>query len=181
MELEPDPPEHNRCGTCTRCLTACPTSAITRPFRLDARRRISYLTIENKGPIPEEFRRAIGARIFGCDDCLAACPWNRFARVGRMLKEHQRVDLEAPDLLDSLAVGSGRVQAAVFGDAVKSAKAKGLLRNVCVALGNVGGRESLGPLERAAADPEPLIAEHAAWAIGEIERRIGSRSRGVCS
>ncbi|MCC7374706.1 MAG: tRNA epoxyqueuosine(34) reductase QueG [Verrucomicrobiales bacterium] len=181
LELEPDPPEHNRCGTCTRCLTACPTSAITRPFRLDARRCISYLTIENKGPIPEEFRRAIGARIFGCDDCLAACPWNRFARVGRMLNEHQRVDLEAPDLLDLLQLDQAEFKRRFSETPLSRPKRRGLLRNVCVALGNVGGRESLGPLERAAADPEPLIAEHAAWAIGEIERRIGSRSRGVCS
>src|SRR5207245_9740285 len=90
LRLEPDHPERNRCGSCSRCLAACPTQAITAPFQLDARRCISYLTIELRGPIPVELRPAIGNRIFGCDDCLAACPWNRFAQEGKMMKAHAR-------------------------------------------------------------------------------------------
>src|SRR5580692_2560721 len=104
LEVEPDTPEKNYCGKCSRCITACPTEAITAPFQLDARRCISYLTIELKGPIPEEFRRAIGNRIYGCDDCLAACPWNKFAREGRLMKSHERKDLEQPDLIELLSL-----------------------------------------------------------------------------
>src|SRR5258706_7127893 len=100
LELEPDEPEKNHCGSCTRCITACPTNAITAPFQLDARKCISYLTIELKGAIPVELRPAIGNRIYGCDDCLAACPWNRFAREGQMMKAHVREDLQAPDLIE---------------------------------------------------------------------------------
>src|SRR5205823_14360394 len=96
LELPADTPERNRCGTCSRCMTACPTNAITAPFQLDARRCISYLTIELKGSIPEELRPAIGNRIFGCDDCLAACPWNRFAREGELMKHHRRPELAFP-------------------------------------------------------------------------------------
>src|SRR5207247_6111356 len=104
LELEPDTPQKNLCGTCTRCLSACPTRAITAPFQLDARRCISYLTIELKGAIPGEFRSAMGNRIYGCDDCLAACPWNKFAREGKLMKEHARADLAVPDLLELLAL-----------------------------------------------------------------------------
>jgi epoxyqueuosine reductase len=100
LELEPDTAEKNRCGTCTRCITACPTQAITAPFQLDARRCISYLTIELKGSIPNELRSAMGNRIYGCDDCLAVCPWNRFAREGRLMRDHVRTDLDVPSLLE---------------------------------------------------------------------------------
>src|SRR6185369_17165496 len=103
LELEPDAPEKNHCGNCTRCLTACPTNAITAPFQLDARRCISYLTIELKGSIPVEFRKAIGNRIYGCDDCLAVCPWNRFAREGKLMNAQARPELATPGLLDLLA------------------------------------------------------------------------------
>ena len=104
LELAPDVPEKNRCGSCARCLVACPTRAITAPFQLDARLCISYLTIELKGPIPPELRPAIGHRIFGCDDCLAACPWNRFAREGKMMSAQARPDLAAPDLVELLSL-----------------------------------------------------------------------------
>src|SRR6266699_386889 len=104
LELEPDAPEKNRCGGCTRCLDACPTRAITGPFQLDARLCISYLTIELKGPIPVELRSALGNRIFGCDDCLAVCPWNRFAREGKLMQEHARPDLTQPDLIELLSL-----------------------------------------------------------------------------
>src|SRR6185437_14222392 len=100
LALDPDPPETDHCGTCRRCLDACPTEAFPAPYRLDARRCISYLTIEHKGPIPHEFRAAIGNRIYGCDDCLAACPWNKFAQIGRDTKFAAREALRAPKLSD---------------------------------------------------------------------------------
>ncbi len=170
LELEPDPPERNRCGSCTRCLAACPTGAILEPFVLDARRCISYLTIELKGPIPVELRPAIGTRVFGCDDCLEACPWNRFARAGALLAPHRRDDLDAPDLLALLALDEGAFKARFAGTPLVRAKRRGLLRNVCVALGNLGDPATLPALRRAANDPEPLLAEHAQWAIDRIER-----------
>lgn len=168
LELEPDPPEPNRCGTCTRCLTACPTGAIRAPFVLDARRCISYLTIELKGPIPPELRPAIGRRVFGCDDCLEVCPWNRFARTGRLMRAHARADLAVPDLLGLLALDEAAFKARFAGTPLRRAKRRGLLRNVCVALGNAGDPQALPALARAAADPDPLIAEHARWAIERL-------------
>ena len=170
LALEPDEPEHNRCGHCTRCLVACPTQAITAPFALDARRCISYLTIELKGSIPIELRTAIGNRIYGCDDCLAACPWNKFAREGRIMRDHARTDLEVPDLLELLSLDQAAFKQRFAGSPILRTKRRGLLRNVCVALGNIGDASALPALARAAADPEPLIAEHAAWAIAEIRR-----------
>src|SRR5881394_3294913 len=104
LELPPDAPQRDRCGTCERCITACPTGAITAPHRLDARLCISYLTIELKGAIPLKLRPAIGDRIYGCDDCLAVCPWNRFAREGRLMQEHARADLVQPDLIELLSL-----------------------------------------------------------------------------
>lgn len=168
-EIEPDSPASNRCGSCTRCLVACPTGAITAPFRLDARRCISYLTIELKGAIPEELRVAMGTRVFGCDDCLAVCPWNRFAREGRLLAAHRRADLAAPDLLELLSLDAVGFKRRFSGTPMLRAKRRGLLRNVCVALGNLGDVQALPALERACRDAEPLIAEHAAWAVRRIE------------
>jgi epoxyqueuosine reductase len=171
LELEPDAPEKSHCGSCTRCLTACPTNAITSPFQLDARLCISYLTIELKGAIPVELRPAIGNRIFGCDDCLAACPWNRFAHEGSLMRQHAKPELATPELLELLALNEVQFKARFTGTPILRTKRRGLLRNVCVALGNVGGRESLPALEKAATDAERLIAEHAQWAIKQIEAR----------
>ena len=171
LELPPDAPEKNRCGTCARCLTACPTQAITAPFQLDARRCISYLTIELKGRIPVEFRRAIGTRIYGCDDCLAACPWNKFAKEGRLMKQQARPDLAEPDLIELLALDDTGFKRRFAGTPMLRTKRRGLLRNVCVALGNTADTSALPALVRAAADPEPLIAEHARWAIEQIASR----------
>lgn len=170
LGLEPDPPEPNRCGTCTRCLAACPTEAIRAPFVLDARRCISYLTIELKGPIPVELRPAIGRRVFGCDDCLEVCPWNRFARAGRLMRAHARADLTVPDLLELLALDEAGFKARFAGTPLLRAKRRGLLRNACVALGNAGDPQALPALTRAVADPDPLVAEHARWAIEQIQR-----------
>ncbi len=175
LELTPDEPEPNRCGSCTRCIAACPTNAITAPFRLDARRCISYLTIELKGSIPLELRSAIGDRIYGCDDCLEVCPWNRFARAGELMRTHARPELANPDLLELLALDDAEFKRRFAGTPMVRTKRRGLLRNVCVALGNVGDGTALAALERAAADPEPLISEHARWAIEQVERRVGGK------
>ena len=171
LELEPDAPEKNHCGTCTRCIVACPTNAITAPFQLDARRCISYLTIELKGSIPEEFRRAIGNRIYGCDDCLAVCPWNKFAQEANLMKPHAREDLREPDLLELLRLDDTAFKSSFAGTPMLRTKRRGILRNVCVALGNVGDETALPDLEKASTDHEPLIAEHARWAISQIESR----------
>jgi epoxyqueuosine reductase len=171
LELEPDPPERNHCGSCTCCLTACPTQAITAPFQLDARRCISYLTIELKGPIPHELRPAIGNRIYGCDDCLEACPWNRFAREGRLLQKHARSDLDTPALIELLSLDNAAFQHRFQHTPIYRIKRRGFLQNVCVALGNVGDESALPALRRAASGAEPLIAEHALWALEQIQGR----------
>lgn len=171
LELEPDAPGKNHCGNCARCIAACPTHAIIAPFQLDARKCISYLTIELKGALPVEFRKAIGNRIFGCDDCLAACPWNRFAREGNLMKPHARPDLEQPDLVGLLRLDEAGFKSRFAGTPVLRTKRRGLLRNVCVALGNTGDKSALPHLCRASGDSDVLIAEHARWAIEEIELR----------
>jgi epoxyqueuosine reductase len=171
LEVEADIPEKNRCGSCSRCITACPTAAITAPFHLDARRCISYLTIELKGAIPEDLRPMIGNRIYGCDDCLAVCPWNRFAREGAMMRPHYREELAGPDLLELLSLDEAGFRQRFAGTPIRRVKRRGLLRNVCVALGNCGDEAALPALERAAADAEPLVAEHAQWAIERIQAR----------
>lgn len=171
LELELDPPEKNHCGHCTRCIAACPTQAITAPFTLDARRCISYLTIELKGSIPLELRPLIGNRIYGCDDCLAACPWNRFAQEGRLMSAHRREDLRQPDLVELLSLDDAQFKTKFAGSPILRTKRRGFLRNVCVALGNISDVSALPALQRAAADKEPLIAEHAVWAMEQIQRR----------
>jgi epoxyqueuosine reductase len=172
LELEPDPAEKDHCGKCTRCIDACPTGAITAPHRVDARRCISYLTIEHKGAIPEEFRRAIGDRIYGCDDCLEVCPWNRFAQESREASFDARERASAMPLRDFLALDDESFRVVFAKSPIKRIKRPRFLRNVCVALGNVGVEEDLPALEAAAADPDVLISEHAHWAIGEIQSRI---------
>ena len=171
LELEPDAPERNRCGSCSRCMTACPTRAITAPFQLDARLCISYLTIELKGSIPIELRPLIGNRIYGCDDCLAACPWNKFAREGNLMKSHTRQDLATPDLLELLQLDNDGFKQRFAGTPMLRTKRRGILRNVCVALGNVGDKTALPALQKACEDSEPLIAEHARWAVEQVMSR----------
>jgi epoxyqueuosine reductase len=169
LELESDAAEKNRCGSCSRCITACPTNAITAPFQLDARRCISYLTIELKGAIPVELRPAIGNRIYGCDDCLAACPWNRFAREGSLMKTHAKTELNSPDLVELLQLDNAGFKSRFAGSPILRTKRRGFLRNVCVALGNTGDESALPALKKATHDAEPLIVEHARWAIAQIE------------
>ena len=170
LELEPDQPASAHCGRCTRCMDACPTTAIVAPWHLDARRCLSYLTIENKGPIPVEFRRALGGRIYGCDECLEVCPWNRFAEISREAAFQAR-DVCALPLRDYLEWDDTQFRQAFRRSPIKRIGRARFLRNVCVALGNTGDAEDLPSLHQAAQDPSPLIAEHAAWAVEEIKSR----------
>jgi len=163
LELEPDKPETNHCGSCQRCLVACPTQAFSAPFQLDARRCISYLTIEHRGSIPEALRPLIGTRIFGCDDCLAVCPWNRFTRPGPIFASPAPA-ASTPDLAVLLTMNEAAFKTRFTGKPILRAKYQGLRRNVCVALGNLGARH-LPELQAAAHDPDPIVAEHAAWAL----------------
>ena len=176
LEIAPDRPLHDHCGKCTRCLTACPTQAITAPHQLDARRCLSYLTIEHQGPIPLEFRQALGDRIYGCDDCLAACPWNRFAQASRETAFAARPFVHQWPLRHFLALDPASFTALFRLSPIRRIKLPAFLRNVCVALGNVGTPDDLPALCRAAQDPNPLIAEHAQWALCEIARRLPSLS-----
>ena len=171
LELPADKPARDRCGTCERCIKACPTGAITAPHKLDARRCISYLTIELKTSIPLELRPLIGDRIFGCDDCLDACPWNRFAKVSNEAAFAARRSTTSFSLRDYLALDETQFRNLFRNSPIKRIKRRGFLRNVCVALGNVGTREDLPALRRAASDSEPLIVEHAVWAIERISDR----------
>jgi len=175
LDLPPDEPIRDRCGTCERCINVCPTRAITAPHHLDARRCISYLTIELKGSIPLELRPLIGNRIFGCDDCLDVCPWNRFAQVSHETAFSAREAAMSMSLVDYLKLTEVEFRVVFKNSPINRIKRRGFLRNVCVALGNIGGESDVPALERAAADPEPLIAEHAAWAIQQIRARAGSR------
>jgi epoxyqueuosine reductase len=172
LELDPDPPQRARCGACTRCIDACPTGAITAPHVVDARLCISWLTIENKGAIPEPLRPLVGDRIYGCDACLDACPWNRFAQASREGAFAAREFVGMP-MRDLLALDDAAFRELFKKSPIKRTKRRGLLRNVCVALGNIGDGCDLPALEKAAQDPEPLIAEHARWAVA----RIGGRMR----
>ena len=169
---EASPPEEH-CGSCRRCIDACPTGAITAPHKLDARRCISYLTIELKGSIPLELRPLIGDRIYGCDDCLDACPWNRFAQASRESAFAARPIVAQMRLRDFLALDEAQFREMFRGSPIRRTKRRGFLRNVCVALGNVGTEADLPVLEVAARDHEPLVAEHALWAIEQIRSRSG--------
>jgi epoxyqueuosine reductase len=163
------PPAQGTCGHCTRCLDACPTGALVAPYVLDARRCISYLTIELKGPIPRELRSLMGNRIFGCDICQEVCPWNRrFARPTAELAFQPRPDAIAPALLDLMGLDDQGFRERFRGSPIKRAKRRGLLRNVAVALGNWGDLAALPALVRALNDPEPLIRGHVAWALGRV-------------
>jgi epoxyqueuosine reductase len=171
LDLDADPEFGDHCGKCTRCMDACPTQAITAPHKLDARRCISYLTIENKGPIPEEFRRAIGDRIYGCDQCLEVCPWNRFAKESREISFQARKEIFSHTLRDFLGMDDEAFRQVFAKSPIKRIKRPKFLRNVCVALGNTGTAADLPALKIAAKDSDPLISEHAVWAIGEIKGR----------
>ncbi|TIL40226.1 MAG: tRNA epoxyqueuosine(34) reductase QueG [Mesorhizobium sp.] len=167
-ELASDTPEDDHCGSCRACLDACPTDAFPAPYRLDARRCISYLTIENKGPIPHEFREKIGNRIYGCDDCLAACPWNKFARAASEAKLVARADLREPPLPDLLALDDASFRSFFSGSPVKRIGRDRFVRNVLIAAGN-SGEPSLGNAVRALlGDASPLVRGAAVWALSRL-------------
>jgi epoxyqueuosine reductase len=177
LELEPDPPIRLRgdhgavgllCGKCTRCMDACPTQAFPAPGVVDSRRCISYQTIENRGMIPRELRPAVGARIYGCDDCLEVCPWNRFAAAGRRTLLESRGDIAGLSLRELLELTPARFAAVFRGTAIKRVKLAGLLRNACVAAGNSGDRGLLDPLVRLASHGSPVVRAHAVWAAGRL-------------
>ena len=168
LELPPDPPHADRCGSCTRCMVACPTDAIRAPYRLEATRCISYLTIEHAGPIPEEFRAAMGNRIYGCDDCLAVCPWNRFAQAGREAKLAARADLEAPTLAALSFLDDAGFRALFAGSPIKRIGRDRFLRNVAIAIGNSANPALLPNAQRLSGEPDPVLAEAARWAVQRL-------------
>jgi len=168
LELQPSGSHPDRCGTCTRCLDACPTAAFPAPYQLDARRCIAYLTIEHAGPIPEEFREAIGNRIYGCDDCLAVCPWNRFAATTRQAKLMAREDLNAPHLANLATLDDAGFRAMFVGSPIKRIGRDRFVRNVLIAIGNSGLAELRPAASPLVADANPVVAEAAAWALAKL-------------
>jgi len=171
LDIEPDAPAPDTCGTCTRCLDICPTAAFDAPGRIDARKCISYLTIEHDGPIPVEHRRAMGNRIYGCDDCLAVCPWNRFADSAAANRAFvAREGLEAPPLADLLALDDAAFRAMFAGSPIKRIGVSRMIRNCLIAAGNSGDAALEPQVRRHVGDPDPVIAEAARWALGELNR-----------
>lgn len=173
LDLPPDAPHADRCGSCHACISACPTEAITAPYQLQPTRCISYLTIEHKGPIPEEFRPAMGNRIYGCDDCLAVCPWNRFAVAGREAKLAARPDLEAPSLRELSRLDDAAFRALFAGSPIKRIGRNRFLRNVAIAIGNSGDLSLRPEVERLSAEPDPVLAEAARWAAFRLQPSVG--------
>jgi len=167
-ELESDLPETDHCGSCHACLDICPTKAFPAPYRLDARRCISYLTIEHKGPIPHEFRQAIGNRIYGCDDCLSVCPWNKFARTVSEAKLAQRAELQAPHLADLLQLDDPAFRLFFSGSPVKRIGRDRFVRNVLIAAGNSGEAALVPRCESLLDDPSALVRGAAIWALSRL-------------
>lgn len=169
LDLTSDAPGPDRCGSCDACQRACPTDAFPAPYRLDARRCISYLTIEHKGPIPIEFRRAIGNRIYGCDDCLAVCPWNKFADTAHRHRAFlPRAELVAPQLSDLLALDDSGFRALFAGSPIKRIGRARMVRNAAIAAGNSGDDTLMPALEKLAVDEDETVREAALWALAEL-------------
>jgi epoxyqueuosine reductase len=167
-DLSRDDTEGDHCGSCQACLDICPTAAFPAPYKLDARRCISYLTIENKGPIPHEFRKAIGNRIYGCDDCLAVCPWNKFAQTGREAKLAARDELHAPSLSDLARLDDAAFRALFAKSPVKRIGRDRFIRNVLIAIGNSSDGTSAVEAERLLDDANPLVRGAAVWALSQL-------------
>jgi epoxyqueuosine reductase len=168
LDLPPDTPHADRCGSCTRCLAACPTDAFPAPYRLDATRCIAYLTIEHAGPIPHDLRPAIGNRIYGCDDCLAACPWNRFAQATRHEKLRARPGRDAPELARLAALDDAAFRGEFAASPIKRSGRDRFVRNVLTAIGNSGDRDLLPAAAARTGDANPVVAEAAAWACERL-------------
>jgi epoxyqueuosine reductase len=171
LDLPPDAGEADHCGSCHACLDVCPTAAFPAPYRLDARRCISYLTIEHKGPIPRPLRAAMGNRIYGCDDCLAVCPWNKYARAGREAKLAARAALSAPRLADLARLDDAAFRTLFAKSPVKRMGRDRFVRNVLVAIGNSRDGALAGEAERLLADVSPLVRGAAVWALSRLDRR----------
>lgn len=166
LDLAPSEPHRDQCGSCRACLDACPTGAFPVPYQLDARRCISYLTIEHKGPIPEELREGLGNRIYGCDDCLAVCPWNKFAHAAQAMRDFlPRAELVAPRLGELLALDDAGFRALFSGSPIKRIGRDRFVRNCLYAAGNSGNAALIPQVQALTADPDPVVAEAAAWAL----------------
>jgi epoxyqueuosine reductase len=176
LELPADAPVADHCGTCQACLDVCPTAAFPAPYRLDARRCISYLTIEHKGAIPRELRPLMGNRIYGCDDCLAVCPWNKFAQAGREAKLAAREVLRAPKLAELARLDDAGFRTLFAKTAVKRTGRDRFVRNVLIAIGNSGDAALAGEAERLVGDISPLVRGAAVWALGRLDRERLARS-----
>lgn len=168
LDLPPSPPSGGSCGSCTRCLTACPTQAFPEPYKMDARRCISYLTIEHAGPIPLALRPAIGTHIYGCDDCLAVCPWNRFAQVSRQIKLQPRPDLIAPELATLSQLDDAAFRQMFSGSPIKRIGRNRFIRNVLIAIGNSKQPALLPHAQTLTSDADPIVAEAAQWATTRL-------------
>ncbi|HWI86577.1 MAG TPA: tRNA epoxyqueuosine(34) reductase QueG [Sphingomonas sp.] len=183
LELEPDGPGEMKCGSCSACLAACPTDAFPAPFRLDARRCISYLTIEHKGPIPVEFRQAIGNRIYGCDDCLAVCPWNKFADAAAANRAFvARAELAAPALGDLLALDDASFRQVFSGSPIKRIGRDRMVRNALISAGNSGLPELLPRVTALLEDPAPVVRGAATWALSRLDPvRFANEAAARCA
>jgi epoxyqueuosine reductase len=179
LELPRDAADTDHCGSCRACLDICPTSAFPAPYKLDARRCISYLTIESKGPIPREFRKAIGNRIYGCDDCLAVCPWNKFAVAGRETKLAARGELRAPSLADLARLDDAAFRARFTKSPVKRIGRDRFIRNVLIAIGNSNDRALAGEAARLLDDNSPLVRGAAVWALSQLLERAEFLARAA--
>jgi epoxyqueuosine reductase len=168
LDLEPDKAEAEKCGSCTACLDICPTNAFPAPYQLDARRCISYLTIEHKGPVPEELRALMGNRIYGCDDCLAVCPWNKFAVEAREIRYAARPELVAPPLRDLVALDDSVFRAMFSGSPVKRIGRNRFVRNVLYAIGNSGDAALTDAAAALTGDPAAEVADAAVWAVAQL-------------
>ena len=168
VDLEPDAPEVSHCGSCTACLDVCPTNAFPAPYQLDARRCISYLTIEHKGPVDLELRDLMGNRIYGCDDCLGVCPWNKFAAEGRDARYAAREDLVAPPLAALAALDDAAFRAKFSGSPIKRIGRDRFVRNVAYAIGNSGDPDLRAAVAPLVADPDPTVADAARWALDRL-------------
>ena len=180
LELEPDAPDETHCGSCNACIAACPTDAFPAPYRLDARRCISYLTIEHKGPIPHEFREAIGNRIYGCDDCLAVCPWNKFADAAAANRAFLgRAELVAPELADLLRLDDANFRQIFSGSPIKRIGRDRMIRNALIAAGNSGLANLLPNVLGLLNDPAPAVRGAATWALSRLDPVMFSAERVI--